>query len=130
MRGPDLPDDVLRLIQSSVPAIDALEVLVLLCRGARSFTAKEIASGFPSINSPEPILAEYLRLLKSQGIVTESEGGSFAYHPAAADIEEAVMHLLSAYDERPVTLIRTIYAIADSRNIKTFADAFRLRKET
>lgn len=129
MKAPDLPDEVHRLIRSSVPAIDALEVLVLLSRAGGPFTAREIVSGLPSVSSPESLVGEYLRLLKSQGIVTESEAGKFSYLPASTDIDRAVKQLLSAYDERPVTLIRTIYAIADSRNIQTFADAFRLRKE-
>ena len=35
--------------------------------------------------------------------------------------------LAQAYRERPVTLIRVIYALRDSR-IQSFADAFRLRR--
>jgi len=35
--------------------------------------------------------------------------------------------LARAYNERPVTLVRIIYALRDSR-IRSFAEAFRLRK--
>jgi hypothetical protein len=38
-----------------------------------------------------------------------------------------VRTLAQAYRERPVTLIRVIYALRDSR-IQSFADAFRLRR--
>ena len=44
---------------------------------------------------------------------------------------EFVVHverLAQAYSQRPVTLIRVIYAFRDSK-IKSFADAFKLRKE-
>jgi hypothetical protein len=38
-----------------------------------------------------------------------------------------VATLAQAYEERPVTLIRLIYALRD-RKIRSFADAFKLRK--
>ena len=39
-----------------------------------------------------------------------------------------VARLAQAYEQRPVTLIRLIYALRDSK-IRSFADAFRLRKK-
>jgi hypothetical protein len=38
-----------------------------------------------------------------------------------------VRTLAQAYNERPVTLIRMIYALRDPK-IQSFADAFKLRK--
>jgi hypothetical protein len=38
-----------------------------------------------------------------------------------------VQTLAQAYEQRPVTLIRLIYALRDSK-IRSFADAFKLRK--
>ena len=38
-----------------------------------------------------------------------------------------VTTLAQAYGERPVTLIRVIYALRDGK-IRSFADAFRLRR--
>ena len=38
-----------------------------------------------------------------------------------------VRKLAQAYEERPVTLIRMIYALRDS-TIQSFADAFKFRK--
>ena len=39
-----------------------------------------------------------------------------------------VQTLAKAYEERPVTLFRLIYALRD-RKIQSFADAFKLRKD-
>ena len=51
---------------------------------------------------------------------------------AAGFSEEEVMRhlatLAQAYEERPVTLVRLIYALRD-RKVRSFADAFKLRKD-
>jgi hypothetical protein len=39
-----------------------------------------------------------------------------------------VTQLAKVYNERPVTLIRMIYALKDTK-IQSFADAFKIRKE-
>jgi hypothetical protein len=44
-------------------------------------------------------------------------------------LERAIGLLLRAYNERPVTLIRTVYAIADAKKIQAFADAFKIKKD-
>ena len=47
--------------------------------------------------------------------------------PATDELRMYGDMLALAYKERPVTLIRMIYALRDSR-IQTFADAFKLRR--
>ena len=44
-----------------------------------------------------------------------------------ADLAAHVATLAKAYEERPVTLFRIIYALRDA-NIRSFADAFKVRK--
>jgi hypothetical protein len=50
-------------------------------------------------------------------------------HPDSAPAELAphVAMLAKAYEERPVTLFRIIYALRDA-NIRSFSDAFKVRK--
>ena len=45
----------------------------------------------------------------------------------ASEASRFVETLAQAYVQRPVTLIRVIYALRDSK-IQTFADAFKIRK--
>lgn len=45
-----------------------------------------------------------------------------------ADIARHLATLAQAYEERPVTLFRLLYALRD-RKIQSFADAFKLRKD-
>jgi hypothetical protein len=70
---------------------------------------------------------EYLTLFESHGLVQRDHDG-FRYHGASPDLQAATDALLQAYNERPVTLIRMIYAVADSK-IQSFADAFKLKKD-
>ena len=52
---------------------------------------------------------------------------SSAIRPANPELDAHVRTLAQAYKERPVTLIRVIYALRDTK-IQTFADAFKLRR--
>ena len=68
---------------------------------------------------------KYLRLFEAQGLIGQF-GGSYRYRPESG-LAPQVEKLALAYNQRPVTLIRVIYAFRDS-SIKSFAEAFRLRK--
>lgn len=107
--------------------MDALETLVTLARKPDAiWSAEDLHVRIPRL-SPTT-LGLYLTELAEQGIVA-AESGGFRYRPASPTIEAAIAGLCKAYNERPVTLIRTVYSIADQRQIQSFADAFRLRKE-
>lgn len=77
----------------------------------------------------EPVVRESLALLRGQGILTETPDGKILYRPDSPAVDAAVGLLLRAYNERPVTLIRTVYAIADAKKIQAFADAFKIKKD-
>jgi hypothetical protein len=118
------------LIYTSVPTIDALEVLLLLVREpGRARSVAEIAQDLEPTILPEAHLREYLALLQSQGLVQGTPDSGFAYRPVSEGMQAAVDGLRLAYEKKPVTLIRTVYAIADAKKVQAFADAFRLRKD-
>ena len=75
------------------------------------------------------VVRESVALLRAQGIFAETPDGRIRYRPDSPAMESAVGLLLRAYNERPVTLIRTVYAIADAKKIQAFADAFKLKKD-
>lgn len=77
----------------------------------------------------EPVVRESLALLTSQGIVSETPEGAILYRPDSPALERALDLLVRAYNQRPVTLIRTVYAIADAKKIQAFADAFKIKKD-
>jgi hypothetical protein len=126
----ELSEDVRRLILGSVPTLDALELLIGLVRRTPAIMTPDMLHrelGARAIG--REAIVRYLQSLQTQGIVAEGPPGLFGYRPANAELDRAVQGLLRAYNERPVTLIRTVYELADQRRIQAFSDAFRIRKD-
>ena len=61
------------------------------------------------------------------GWSTARKADAYRYSPATPALDAAVRALTKVYNERPVTLVRMIYAPKDEK-IRSFADAFRLKK--
>lgn len=131
MTPPELPDDVRRLIRDCVPTLEALEIMLLLTRDpGREWSPHAVARLIQPGEGPisDSHVLAYLQSLAEHGILLRQPGGAFAYQPRDPGLIRAIEGLIVAYHQRPVTLIRTIYEAADLRNIRDFADAFRLRK--
>jgi hypothetical protein len=127
---PKLPAEVRQLIYSSVPSIDALEVLMQVVRNQDPpRTVSELIEALRPTAVTEPVVRESLALLRTQGILSETPDGRILCRPDSPEVEGAIGLLLRAYNERPVTLIRTVYAIADAKKIQAFADAFKIKKD-
>lgn len=126
----ELSEDVRRLIRASVPSLDALELLIGLVRRAPAIMSPEMMD---RELSPRGLgletITQYCQFLRMQGIVAEDPPGLFGYRPATPELDRAAQALLRAYNERPVTLIRTVYDLADQRRIQAFSDAFRFKKD-
>ncbi len=72
--------------------------------------------------------ARYLGLFRDHGLIEAGAGSTYRWNPMSPELAAHARTLAQAYEERPVTLIRVIYALRDHR-IRTFAEAFRLRKK-
>jgi DNA-binding transcriptional ArsR family regulator len=130
MNEPELPAEVRQLIYSSVPSIDALELLMQVVRQPDvPRSVRELITALRPAGVTEPVVRESLALLRIQGILSETPEGRILYRPDSPALERAIGLLLRAYNERPVTLIRTVYAIADAKKIQAFADAFKIKKD-
>jgi hypothetical protein len=128
MTASELPGSLLQFIRSCVPTFVAAELLLFLhSHQDETWTSEDVSTISPT-SITESAAGEYLLLFKTCGLVAQDEGGRYRYAPNSAELEENVRSLLQAYNERPVTLIRTIYTIADSK-IQSLADAFKLRRE-
>jgi len=124
MEDADFSDDFCRFLQTTIPAVDAAELLLLLRRTPeRSWSAADLASQLrPSVPIADAEAVKYLETFQARGLVSAGQ-----YQPASEELRMYGDMLALAYKERPVTLIRMIYALRDSR-IQTFADAFKLRR--
>lgn len=124
----ELPSRLHRLILDCLPTLQAAEVLLFFAaHPERDFSAEEIVVLMRPTVVTVPAVKEYTDLLQSSGIVSAADG-RFRYGPATGELEGAIGELARAYNERPVTLIATIYRIADAR-IQSFSDAFKLRRD-
>jgi hypothetical protein len=101
-----LPPGLIALINRALASIDHVEVLLLLHREAsHPLTTHEIATRLHLTDDvADAIVAE----LAAGGLIAATETGH-RYHASAAD-EPAIAALADAYNARPVTLVRAIYA--------------------
>jgi hypothetical protein len=128
MSDPDFPDDLCNFMQRCTPSVEAVELLLLLARGpGQTRTAAELAHALRPTVVSESAVRDYLNGFVACGLVEKRPGGACAYSQPAADTASLVTALEKAYNERPVSLVRLIYALKDEK-IRSFADAFKLRK--
>lgn len=125
MQEIDFSDEFCRFLQRTIPGVDAAELL-LLFRGHpdRAFSAEEAVRRLgPGVT---PKAAEgYLERFEASGLLAR-EDSRYRYRQSSA-LHAQVEMLAAAYNQRPVTLVRVIFALRDS-SIQSFADAFKLRK--
>jgi hypothetical protein len=115
MEDSDFSDEFCRFIQSCIPSVDAAELLVLLMQ--RAPQAAKIESGEST---------RFAETFREKGLARLDPDGSYRFDAQSPETLHAEI-LATAWRERPVTLIRMIYALRDAK-IKSFADAFRIRK--
>ena len=107
MEDADFSDEFCRFVQASVPSVEAAELLLAACRDpGQALDPGKHADG-----------------LRAAGLLDEA----LRYRPASQALGAHVEMLAHAWEERPVTLIRLIYALRDGK-IRSFADAFKVRR--
>lgn len=127
--GP-IPADVEQFLVENIESFDQLEILrVLGDLVAREWAPDELAR---EIQADPQVVASHLGKLQRRGLLVcdnRPTGLVCRYGPQNPDLEERVRRLLEVYRERPVTLIKMVYARENAR-LRAFAEAFRIRKET
>jgi hypothetical protein len=126
MEDVDFSDAFCRFVQAHIPSVEAAELLLLAFRSPEvEWEAEQAAEHLPAgaiLRKPEA--EKHLRAFRAAGLLDET----LRYRPASPELHAFVGTLAKAYQERPVTLVRLIYALRDSK-IRSFADAFKLRKD-
>src|SRR4051812_48401802 len=126
MQDPDFPEELHRLIEAAIPTVEAAELLLLLQRQpGREWTAEQLVHAIrPTVMSTADV-AKAIEIFTARGLVETDAGSAVRYHPATPELESMVRRLAKVYDQRPVTLVRTIYTL----KIRSFADAFKIKKD-
>ena len=106
MEDADFSDEFCRFVQASLPSVEAAELLLASFR-----------------NPGHALDGKHAESLRAAGLLDDT----LRYRPASDALRAHVETLAQAWEERPVTLIRLIYALRDGK-IRSFADAFKLRK--
>jgi hypothetical protein len=122
-------DEFCRFIQTVLPSVDAAELLLQLsAEPTRWWSAAELAARLrPASTISDADALRYLEQFQARGLIAVGPDKRVQLRPADAVLEDHVRTLAQAYKERPVTLIRMIYALRDTK-IQSFADAFKLRR--
>ena len=130
MEDTEFSDEFCRFIQTAIPAVDAAELLLLVADRPDAWWSVAEASARlrPGVVLAEGDALRYFEGFVAAGVVEAGADRRFRFRSGSAGHEAFVRTLAQAYEERPVTLIRVIYALRDAK-IRTFADAFRLRKK-
>jgi hypothetical protein len=121
----DFTDEFCRFLQEAVTTADAAELLLVLAREPGcAFSAAEAAAALGA-RYAEPEALRHLEAFRACGLVIMQADGRLRYEPASDSLAAHTRTLEKVYRERPVTLIRVIYGLRDSK-IRSFAEAFRL----
>ena len=125
MTEPALPAEVLALIRGPLATIAHVEALLMLRRLAPAAAGAAAVAAEAQI----PTLAaarRYLDELVAARLVEGAGEDEYRFAPGRGELGGAVEMLARMYNEKPVTLVRAVYA-RPAGPVRAFADAFRLR---
>ncbi len=128
MEDVDFSDEFCQFVQAAVPSVQAAELLTLLQQEPeRAWTPAELQARLRISGLPDAETARLLQIFESRGLLAAGPDRLLRLGLADPALAAHVHTLARAYEERPVTLIRMIYALRDTR-MRSFADAFRLKR--
>jgi hypothetical protein len=119
---------VQHFLAAHVESVLELEVLLLLReRPERSWTAAELAQ---DLKIDAAWAGGQLGKLAADKILQRGgeNSGQYRYAPASPEMDAVIGEVANAYASHRVTIIGLIFSKPTS-TLKTFADAFRIRKE-
>jgi hypothetical protein len=123
------PQDVKQFLDANIESVEQLEILRLLGENPeKEWNSTTLAQ---EAQTQAKTIASQLTHLQARCLLTTMLRGKEVfcrYGPSTPEIETRLQHLLQVYQQRPVTMINLVYARAQAA-LRTFADAFRLRKE-
>ena len=125
----DISADVRQFIDQNIESLAQLEALILLWRDPqRGWDAKEIGKAlYIPPDSAAALLADFRRrgFIK----VEPQENIRYSYQVVEQRVDQIISDVATAYQDRRVAVISLIYS-KPLNKVQTFADAFRLRKES
>lgn len=124
----EVEEPVRGFIREYVGSVTELEVLLLLlAEPARGWTAADVAR---ELRISVEFSRNHLAKLSADGILRERPGAAatYQYGVSTPELSEIMARLAQLYARNRATIIDLIYSTPNDR-IRTFADAFKLRKD-
>jgi hypothetical protein len=124
-----IPSTVRLLVAEHIRSVLELECLLLLRRDpARRWTAEELAR---ELRIDIEWAIRELSDLARRGFAARDDSPvpHYSYAPSTPALGEILAELAVLYAERRVSVTELIYARPSGNPLKSFADAFRIRKE-
>jgi DNA-binding IclR family transcriptional regulator len=112
------------VLYSCIDSIEQIELLAWLKSAGRPAAVREVAE---ALRLPAPLTRRHAETLVARGLL-QAQGGeqvTFRFAPVSADLHRLADLLTDRYGEAREPIVRAI----SSRAARTFADAFKLRKE-
>lgn len=122
----DLPTELRAFVFSCIDAVEQVEILALLCRSARAWNVRGVAS---ALGLSDAAARHHLETLAARGLLQIVIAGevSYSYAPKSAALRRYGDQLTDYYANSRTTILRLI-ATNPRRSVKRFADAFKLRE--
>jgi hypothetical protein len=121
-----IPEDVRNFLFQHIDSVEQLEVLLLLRMHAdRGWSPEEVAT---ELRTDARSVRERLDDLRGGGLLAAEPEGGLRYAPKSPALDRTVHAVAQCYETHRVAIITLIFSKPSDR-IRSFADAFRLRKE-
>ena len=124
----EFPADIKKFIADHVSSVAQLELLLLLRESSdRAWSADDVAK---ALYTTPQMMATQLADLNTAGVLAPDTRGDgfYRYAPRTPELADTIMRLAEMYKVKRVTVISAIYA-EPVDPLRSFADAFRFRKE-
>jgi hypothetical protein len=123
----EFPADIKQFIADNIDSVAQLELLLLMRdQPAKAWSAQEAGNALYAAADVTGLLMADLHAKKL--LAAGPAESTYVYRPERAESALLVDRLADLYRERRVAVISTIYTKPIDK-IRSFADAFRLRKE-
>jgi DNA-binding transcriptional ArsR family regulator len=121
---PDLPAKLRTFLYVCIDSVDQVDLLMRLRGLGKAVTVRELSSGSDVTSAA---IRHHLDILTARGLLDARAGGEMTYRFAPSTIElRRYTELLAEYHG---TQREAVIRFISSRAARTFADAFKLRKE-
>lgn len=126
----EIPAPVLQFLRHEIESVRELEVLLALRASSATRTTAALAA---ELRSAARWTEQQLESLRAKGLVsaaTDDSGSSgYRYAPRTTDLADIVDTAADLFAKRRLTVIRLIFADTETDVLRSFADAFRIRRD-